>query len=578
MKKPFSLSSLFSIQICFSLVLFLICINSCKKDLKPTAEITYSKVTGVDKLADADKVSSADITTWITNVPGGLPYKIDWSTAKQSVINKKHVIKVPLKDNAALFFTREEGKLLVFAYKWLDAKPGAKRFTGKIASFSFQDYTIRTMFYENGSVTNAYQQSVSTSSTKSALSTQSEKLKNNNILADIGEAISKAWCFITGGSWGYTDSGYGYVGGCVYDDYEGLDEVSNGAWTDYWTFSGSGIPGVVIGGITGGGGGGAPWVSVYVPDAQDPDCPPDLNPASNHLVINHVPPPDGCPTPSGHWEPVQVVLPEEAVASIITRDTSITNIPRLDSIFKKLINNNQVFDSLSRAYKNSLNYNLRYKVSDTLATNELGHTRFDGGSTSTNAPLNGTATVSLNRNFIRTDINTAYINIVRTILHETWHAELDYLLKTIYNQQNITIIQQRYNITNIHDLTIHQLIDLLAVDQNNQVNLGGTLITANTNWSQLEQHNYMVKNIDVLAKGINLFLISTQSPLANNREFIYAEALSTLMAYSTYFQVSANQNSFLQYFPGYTQGGAITLTQYINSVYSNNIANLGPLR
>lgn len=593
MKSKFVLKPHSKYLVLFLLTAFLN-FNSCRKEptkqLLPSVTLQQNKLSSRQDyswLSSKQKVTPQEITPWLKqNLPDGYKLDLHLEKAQQNVINNHHVIRIPIGNDAALFFTKANDSLKVYAYKWLDQKPGEKLFTGKIFTYSFQDQFITAQVYSNGYLIKEGSLIQNSADLKTTVGVSSTTIKS----LDVGNGIAAIFCWITGGTW----TGF-YTNTCAWGQNSWLTKVSNfiasifdgndSSGSNNGTSNGS-ISGVYSGGVSdpngnynfyanyssfggyslGNNGAGIAWISLYIPPDSNACSPGSGTPQAPSPTISET---SDC---NGHWERIQIDIQPESCSQILCRDSSVTNNTRLNRIFDFLDGQNQVFDSLSVQYKNSYSYDLKFFQSYPDATNSNAYTLF---LSSTGSNTYGQAFINLNRQYINENINSTYINIIRTVLHETWHAELFQNLLNTYNTTDLNKIRSAYS-KDIASLTASQLIDLLDVDQSGYKNILNEVIHSQNGLDKTQQHNYMVKNISVMAKGINQFLIKINSPLANNMEFAYAEALSQLMSVSTYFQDVNNLGDFISYFPGYTNYN-ITLSQYINSVYSNNINNVGPL-
>lgn len=253
-------------RVLFLLLFFLLVGNNSCKKVATEEKIILT----VDQLPDNLKVHPEEFAHWMAKLPVKLPFPLEYSKAQQAVINGKHVVKIPITSNgndAALFVTKVNDSLKVFGYKWRDETPAGKKFTGRIFSFSLQDYKSRMLFYNDGVITKMG--IAITSSPQNTPSLLSKDAKNTtlwDVISAIGTAIGQAGCWLTGGDWGYDDTRG--AEGCIdrWSYGSGSDGGDGGSGSDYGMGdygtsgdygTGGGIPG--NGGGDPGYGGGSSW-------------------------------------------------------------------------------------------------------------------------------------------------------------------------------------------------------------------------------------------------------------------------------------------------------------------------------
>jgi hypothetical protein len=321
----------------FISIFLLISQNSCKIQDAPS----NSNVVGfvdIAKLRPEMKVQQSEVLNWIAaNIPDEHKSSLQLNQMQQRFIDNHHVIKIPISNDAALFFTKDSAKLKAFAYKWDDRDPGTKRYTGHIISYSFQDFSIRALkYYEGKKVSDATLIDNSSSffpgkgavsmslnsvvATQGLLATRGEnKLRVMSILGDI-------WCVLTGGTVydtvGTGETNCDYSNGWIQSVMSFLSQVfgsgsGSGNNGNYGTdpSSPAGVwygPGAYTGPSPdqGGGGGngtspatqpytgGPVWVSQWV-DTTNPDNCMTMDEFGNMTWV-----PGGCST--GYWQSVQV--------------------------------------------------------------------------------------------------------------------------------------------------------------------------------------------------------------------------------------------------------------------------------
>jgi hypothetical protein len=271
---------------------FVALIYSCKKDENTKPHATEASV---DK--QPEKIEPTEILSWVQNLPFQLPTDPAWDHATQAIINNEFVVKVPVGADAALFFVKKDGVLQAYTYKWLYEKSDGKEFNGNLDIFNFQTMRLDRLVYKNGD-------NIKTVTLDNAAPAQAPlvqtKQKVNTV--DIGRALAKIWCWLTGGTW-YEVWGYDF--NCVYSD-PGPDYGNSTAASDYYSsiFGSGGLPGG--GSSTGGNGGGGTWV----PDPGTGNC--DIKVAvvgNGKLRVQLLPPGDGCP-PVGTPYPIPTPTPQ----------------------------------------------------------------------------------------------------------------------------------------------------------------------------------------------------------------------------------------------------------------------------
>jgi len=208
------------------LIIFLLVItNSCQKW---TPALDAGKI----NLPGGQKIQPEEVASWIqNNLSPENQAQVQLGSAKQNVINYQHVVRVPIGVNAALFFTKDNGKLQAYAYKWLDKKPGEKLFTGYIAEYSFQTGTAAQFSYQDSKIT---KRSGLMADAPQGLSPAKNRMKitgGTTRSGDISSIFSRFWCWLTGGTWydGSSESDYGGVGeagapGCNYASVQPSNE------------------------------------------------------------------------------------------------------------------------------------------------------------------------------------------------------------------------------------------------------------------------------------------------------------------------------------------------------------------
>jgi lysophospholipase L1-like esterase len=123
------------------LILILIGVNSCKKEYRDPLPDVATHAT----------VSAAEILDFFNQNPNVEPAGILLSQAEQQTVNGKQVVRIPVATNAALYFTKENDSLKVYAYKWVYNAPYSDKYTGKIDIYNFQEQNFKRYTYNNAS-------------------------------------------------------------------------------------------------------------------------------------------------------------------------------------------------------------------------------------------------------------------------------------------------------------------------------------------------------------------------------------------------------------------------------------------
>lgn len=216
-----------------SVVSLSLLLYSCKKIAEAPG---YKSKPPIDAAAI---ITEKDLINWYNSIPvidnnnlnsvsglktggGKLPFPIQWNKAQQRVINGKHIVKVPVSKDALMVFEKEgkNGALNAYAYKWHEEKGETGKFSGEVARFSFQDYSMYGQKIINGKAGKLIKfkskdqitpMQIKTAieeyqaSKLSSISTNSRKLKTQSFLGDalraVGNALGALGCTLTGGSW-----------------------------------------------------------------------------------------------------------------------------------------------------------------------------------------------------------------------------------------------------------------------------------------------------------------------------------------------------------------------------------------
>lgn len=260
MKKLYQFSFLIAFILLFS-------VNSCKKEDKNPIPVP-------GKNADTH-VLPEEINAWFDKMPQVKPSATLLAAAQQSVINGVQVVRIPVAYNAALYFTKENDSLKVYAYKWVYESLDAQKYTGYIDAYNFQNQNLNRLVYTNGTLTNTLLLAHYTNKATNVSSNGQLKLSECWV-TDLFNAI---WDWITGA---FSGSGSSSNGG----DFS--------SYMNSYGYSASNYSGL---GFTsgGGGGGGSAW--------GPPPCPPSApqQEVSTKLKVNkyqndptYPPPAPGC--------------------------------------------------------------------------------------------------------------------------------------------------------------------------------------------------------------------------------------------------------------------------------------------
>jgi len=262
MKKLYHFSFLIAFILLFS-------INSCKKEAKNPIPVPV-------KVAD-NHVKPEEINAWFDAMPQVKPAPFLLNAAQQAIINGIQVVRIPIATNAALYFTKENDSLKVYAYKWIYNTSYAENFTGNLDAYSFQSKNFIRLTYSNGKLINRLL--LASNKQEAQLLNTNSQLRPNYSLADYFTWI---WCELTGGTPTYGSDigcwrGYNNAGGGGSSGGGG----SGGGFPIYGS-GGSSSGGSGFTGSGGGSGGGAAW--------GPPPCPPTttVGVENNKLKVNQL--------------------------------------------------------------------------------------------------------------------------------------------------------------------------------------------------------------------------------------------------------------------------------------------------
>lgn len=178
---------------------------------------------------------------------------------------------------------------------------------------------------------------------------------------------------------------------------------------------------------------------------------------------------------------------------IIRTDSSITNNPKAKCALEKLLRNNTKFDSLINAFTGQT-YNLKFQIK-TLSGSKRAETTWD-------AYNHQNFEINLNRSFINS--NAPVLQVAKTLLHEAFHANLMQRAYLIFGASEINSNW----IKKPENMDLNELIDIF------ESKLSGTSI-------ETIHHEYMAKNINVIAAGLKEFAQKYDFNYNNYDEYDY---------------------------------------------------------
>jgi hypothetical protein len=188
----------FRLFLCLFTAFLITGINSCKKDAK------------IPNSTSQDVINPQEIVAWLAALPQASELQPQWDNASQTVLNSHNVVQLPIGKDASLFFTKTNGKLNAFAYKWLNKDPGSHLFTGNVVVFSFKDNSIKCLVYNEGTlvksnIQNLYNLPLSSPGPVNGGSEPSNGQTNQQHFQPLdgsgGDWLGAILCWITGGSW-----------------------------------------------------------------------------------------------------------------------------------------------------------------------------------------------------------------------------------------------------------------------------------------------------------------------------------------------------------------------------------------
>lgn len=284
-------------------------LSNCKKDYKTGNDNLMS---AIQKLPEKKLVHLDEVKGWLQSKL--LPTQIidlRLNLAKQNNIAGNHVIKIPIAENAALYFTKQHDSLKVYSYKWESNKLTTGSYKGKLFVLSYLSNTAKILDYSSENVRVRDVQITKLGDTPATLATQQGENLQTTRLGDIPTKLStvhvlslktliaQVWCWLTGGSWndGASEGNYGSQGeagmaGCDYtvdDSNSGGDTGTGGSYTSITIGNPASIGnGIQIGGVSYGG--GDLWLDLSQPNPNTEGCGPNgdqfVDPSTGCSILN----------------------------------------------------------------------------------------------------------------------------------------------------------------------------------------------------------------------------------------------------------------------------------------------------
>ena len=402
----------------FILLIFLLLlgVNACRKQ-----EVGTAGFGRYNSYKSGALLQPEEIKNWLKTLPAEFYQDVYIDKAQQSVINRRHVVRIPIGKDAALFFTKDNDSLKVFLYKWQDKQPGAKKFTGNLVSYSFQDRLLRTLIYQQGKVTSyrEYNQPLflksaywhNNNATGNMLYSLWGKITNREIIppapkmtfqpvlnhiavstttAVSGGVLSKLWCWLTGGTWGPVYGAQGEVlkegcnrGGGDEDDEEAeeaaidwmQDGFIGGATGDFYVGANNNPTNNI--GSDGSGintlppyGGGDVWITIWVQDPKPDGC--DVPGGGDQPPSSTIDDSSGGCDGGGHWETYRLNVPANTVIPSVISDFSSLDAPT-DTPEEPIINNG-ISAEVSNDYQPSSGRVIAHTINRN-NTEDMGHGR-----------------------------------------------------------------------------------------------------------------------------------------------------------------------------------------------------------
>jgi hypothetical protein len=125
-------------------------ISSCSTE-ETALPMRYSfHLKAISQLPASQKVQTQEMMDWYSANMQSYDIKPQWDKTIQTIRNNNHVVELMIADDGALFFTKANGELNVYACRWQDQDPKNHEFIGNIAYYSFKKNNL------TGSVYNKY--------------------------------------------------------------------------------------------------------------------------------------------------------------------------------------------------------------------------------------------------------------------------------------------------------------------------------------------------------------------------------------------------------------------------------------
>ena len=125
-------------------------VSSCKTDTLILPINASSRLTTISQLPADRKIRPQEMFKWYSANLESSEIQPKWNLSMETVHNGNHVIEVLTSKDAALFFTKVNGNLDVYAYKWLNKASGGKAFTGDVIYYFFKSGKITASVYNKG--------------------------------------------------------------------------------------------------------------------------------------------------------------------------------------------------------------------------------------------------------------------------------------------------------------------------------------------------------------------------------------------------------------------------------------------
>ncbi|MBD1394048.1 hypothetical protein [Mucilaginibacter glaciei] len=131
----------------------LIIVVSCKKtvinDEKPAAGTDV--LAAIRKLKNSERLNSQEILQSLNKtLTADQMAELQLSKSQQSIIRGQHVVRIPIAEHSAMYFTKKNDSVSSYAYKWRDNHSGSKYFSGDVFALSYQAGDSKILHYDKG--------------------------------------------------------------------------------------------------------------------------------------------------------------------------------------------------------------------------------------------------------------------------------------------------------------------------------------------------------------------------------------------------------------------------------------------